>query len=402
MGGPQPQGELKGLARRRVLTIIALMILTHIAFSGGRLALSLFAIELKATAFVVGAVVSLLSLLPMFFSVQVGRWSDRIGIQRPALLATALVTAGILLPGVAPSIAAICAASMLVGSGFMILHIATNNAVGHFSTPETRTQAFSWLAVGFSVSTVSGPVIAGYAIDHLGHARACLVLSVFPCLALMHYLLRPFGPPDANHPHPAANHGGVRELLLDRRIRSVFIVSGLLNMSWDMFTFMFPVYGASIRLSASNIGLVMGSFGVATFVVRLTLPVLFRRMGEWQVLSLGLASAALSFALFPFLATVPTLMALSFILGLGLGATQPMVLSLIHKVAPTGRTGEAIGLRTSLLNASQVFLPLIFGAFSAAAGMLPAFATMAVIGAWGSWFARNTRHRESLETAPIS
>ncbi|MEN9538659.1 MAG: hypothetical protein RLZZ126_894, partial [Pseudomonadota bacterium] len=35
MGGPQPQGELKGLARRRVLTIIALMILTNIAFSGG-------------------------------------------------------------------------------------------------------------------------------------------------------------------------------------------------------------------------------------------------------------------------------------------------------------------------------------------------------------------------------
>jgi predicted MFS family arabinose efflux permease len=280
----------------------------------------------------------------------------------------------------------LCVASVVLGTGFMLLHIGVSNAVGHASTPQTRTQAYTWLAVGFSVSTILGPVIAGYAIDHVGHAKAFLILALFPALTFWVVLARKA---PAQPPTPAsapAQDAHVMDLLRDKPLRAVFIASAFMNVCWDMFTFMAPVYGALIQLSASSIGLIMGSFGVATFVVRLSMPWVNRYLGEWKVLSFALGAAGLSYALFPLVTALPLLLALAFFLGLGLGAAQPMLLSLIHQVAPPGRTGEAIGVRTSFLNLSQVVMPMVFGAFSAAAGMVPAFWVMAAVGAGGSWF----------------
>ena len=152
-----------------------------------------------------------------------------------------------------------------------------------------------------------------------------------------------------------------------------------------------PVQGARIGLSAANIGAIMGTFGVATFVVRLGMPWLSRRLSEWQTLTLALGVTAFVYLVFPLLTALPVLLALAFVLGLGLGSAQPMVMSLIHRVAPAGRTGEAVGVRTGLLNTSQVFMPLLFGAFSTAAGTVPAFWILAMILAAGGVFAGKSK-----------
>ena len=87
-------------------------------------------------------------------------------------------------------------------------------------------------------------------------------------------------------------------------------------------------------------------------------------------------------------------MALMFTLGLGLGAPQPMMLTLLHESAPPGRAGEALGLRTTLINGSQTIMPLLFGAVGAALGMAPVF--WAISGALlaGGVFANHVRRQE--------
>ena len=86
--------------------------------------------------------------------------------------------------------------------------------------------------------------------------------------------------------------------------------------------------------------------------------------------------------------SVPVLMGLAFLLGLGLGACQPMVMSLIHIAAPAGRTGEAVGVRTTVMNASHTVLPLTFGALGALfGGLTPIFWILAVIMGGSAWFA---------------
>jgi MFS family permease len=110
------------------------------------------------------------------------------------------------------------------------------------------------------------------------------------------------------------------------------------------------------------------------------------------LLTASLAIAAASFLLFPLFKQAGLLMATAFLLGLGLGMSQPMVMSLLHNAVPPGRVGEAIGVRMTLVNLSQITVPLLFGALGTAlGGMGPVFWATALLLAGGSWYAKHGR-----------
>ena len=75
-------------------------------------------------------------------------------------------------------------------------------------------------------------------------------------------------------------------------------------------------------------------------------------------------------------------------IGLGLGASQPIILSLLHDAAPPGRIGEVNGMRMTMISTSQWTMPLVFGMLSASTGMLPLFLIVGGGILSGSWFAR--------------
>ena len=70
---------------------------------------------------------------------------------------------------------------------------------------------------------------------------------------------------------------------------------------------------------------------------------------------------------------------MAFLAGLGLGAAQPNIMSLVHSRSPEGRIGEVLGVRLTIIHANQVVLPLIFGAFGSVLGPAAMFWTMAVL-----------------------
>jgi len=62
-------------AQRRLYELLLLTVCLHMAYSGSRITMALFALmELKATALTVGALISLLAALPVLFSVHGGRY----------------------------------------------------------------------------------------------------------------------------------------------------------------------------------------------------------------------------------------------------------------------------------------------------------------------------------------
>ena len=58
-------------------------------------------------------------------------------------------------------------------------------------------------------------------------------------------------------------------------------------------------------------------------------------------------------------------------------------MSLLHSRSPEGRVGEALGLRTTVMNSSHVVLPLVFGAFGSVLGAAAMFWVMAAIAGTG-------------------
>ena len=348
---------------------------------------SLFALQLGASAFTVGLLMALFAVLPMLLSVSAGRLIDRTGPRVPLIAAFAVLALGTAAPFAFPYLEVLFVTTTVVGTAFMVVHIAMNSVFGAHGTPEQRAMNFSWLALGFSVSNSIGPLAAGLAIDGFGHANAFLVLGIFPAVALALVLghKQPLPRPAGGPPGPRR---GVLELLRIRALRNTFVVSLLLAMGWDLYTFLIPLYGARLALAASTIGAVMSTFALATFTVRLVMPFIVRRLRQWVVISSSLAVAGTAYLLFPFVQTVPLLMCLSFILGLGLGCAQPIIMSLLYEASPPGRQGEAVGLRTSLLNGSHTLIPLASGALSVAFGMAPVFWLLAAFLLGGAWFAR--------------
>ncbi|QPF74581.1 MFS transporter [Roseateles sp. DAIF2] len=368
--------------------IVILLVLNHVAFNGSRIAVALFAIKQGASTLTVGSLMAVYALLPALLSVTAGRWIDRGGVNKPMLIGTAGVGLGTLAPFLLPEIGTLYFTAVLVGLAFMLINVSAYHAVGEMSAPEERTVNFSYVALGFSTSTFVAPMLTGVSIDSLGYRAAFLILSLFtvlPLLALWGKLLPEQPRPERKELGP---RGHVFELLRDREVRRLFIAMAILTVGWDIYNFAIPVYGAQIGLSPSQIGIVMGAFAAATFAVRLAMPFIAHRAEPWSLLTVSLLLAGVAYVAMPFTHSVGLLMAITFVLGLGLGAPQPTVLTLLHQSAPAGRAAEALGLRTTMINTSQTVMPLLFGAMGAALGVAPLFWGMAAMMLGGSVFAR--------------
>ncbi len=388
--------------------LIAIAVLTHMAFVAARMTASLYALANNASTFTVGVILALFSLVPMLIALRAGRWLDAVGPRRPTLIGTLLILGGVLLPSAfsyaAADLAPLLVAAALIGTGSTLTMLSIQKVVGDRADPNRRAAAFSWLALGASISGFTGPVMSGLLIDSFGHRATFGVLMGVVLLALaLVWVNRGLLPahegrmsgPEPLHP---------LDLLKHTELRHVLIATALISMSWDLQTFMIPVHGTRVGLSASEIGFVLGCFALATFTIRLAMPWLSRRVTEWQVLTYTLFCATLAFALFPLFSSRMPLMGVAFLLGLGLGAAQPNVMSLVHLHSPPGRVGEALGLRSMIIHSSQVVLPLVFGAFGSVLGAAAMFWTMAALVCTGGIAAvrwgkhrRDPAHRHQTE-----
>lgn len=373
--------------------IMLVTVLTHVVFSGSRVLVALFAIKLEATPLTVGIMMALYALVPMFLAVPAGRMMDRIGVRKPLLLSGIATALSPLVAFFWPGLPSLFIVATLVGTFFSLFHLAVQNATGAIGNAEDRAVNFSWMSLAFSMSGLIGPLLAGFCIDGIGHVWTFLVLSLFPVIPVALMLAGRIHLPEPNSPRGGRGRKRVADLFREPAVVSVFITSAIISISWDLYIFVVPIYGTSIGLSASTIGLILGSFSAATFVIRVFLPRISRTVAPWRVLTMAMLVGAGVYFIFPAVHSAGLLMLLSFVLGLGIGSAQPMVMAVLYDVAPPGRAGEAVGVRTMLVNGSQTVIPLMFGALGTAVGMAPVFLTMATVLGWGAWYARSKRGR---------
>jgi MFS family permease len=147
----------------------------------------------------------------------------------------------------------------------------------------------------------------------------------------------------------------------------------------DLLNFYMPIYGHSIGLSASMIGMILGAHSAAAFVVRLIMPRLIKHATEERLMNACLLASGVIYLLFPLFENAWILMLIAFLLGLALGCGQPLSMILIYERSPENRTGEALGLRMSLNKIVQIGVPLLFGYLGSALGIMSVFWTNAVL-----------------------
>lgn len=376
--------------------LILLTAINHLAFVGVRLTVTLYAVRLEASPAVIGVLMALFAVVGAVTSVGVGRWIDRTGPRKPMLVSMLLMVAGTGLAYFWRDLAALFVVSVVVGTFYNVFFIGQQRLVGEYGRPEDRVANFSHVGLGFAAASFAGPLIAGFAIDLFGHAVAFALLAILPLVPFMVIRLNKLRFPETGKLHArqaGGRTGGVLQLLRGKDLRRIYAVSVLSASVWNIFMFLIPIYGAQVGLSASMIGVIIGSFSLGTIVVRLLVPPLTRRYTPWQLLILAFVFSGICFLGFPAVTGAPMLILFSFFLGLGLGLSGPLSLSLLHDASPPDRIGEVVGLRVMLMNGSQTAVPLFAGAIGAALGVAPVFLVLAAALLAGSYAVRRQWRR---------
>lgn len=374
---------------RELLRLVAAQVCEHSAMTGARLAAPLLALKLGYSAAAVGVLLALYSLAAVFLALPAGRLADRRGLHLPLSLSVGAAALGAALPAAWPVFAVLCISALLLGAAANTLQIALQRHVGRSAHDAAeRKLAFSWIAIAPAAANFAGPLIAGLLIDHAGPQPGDLsgYRIAFAWLALLPlacwWLLRRV-PEAPVAPTPAAIDAGasptVWDLLGLPGLRRVLLANWLQGVAWDSHTFVLPLLGHDRNLEASVIGALMGAFAIAAALIRMALPVLARRFAEWQVIYAATLLAALALLAYPWMEGPIGMGLCSTLLGLTLGAVQPMVLSLLHEVTPPARQGEAMALRSLTMNASSFAMPLLFGSIGAVTGTAGLFWVVAAV-----------------------
>ncbi len=359
--------------RRLFAAIVSLGIANHTVLAGARVAVSLDALSHGATPATVGTLMALFAILPMLLGLWAGRVSDRVHCRVPMIGGCVGLVVATMLPALVPGYPALVVAATLVGFASIVFQVAVQHVAGELGEPAKRAKRFALVALAYSVSGMLGPLVAGFSIDHLGFRATFALLALIPLAPLAILASNRLALPGPVARDADTHRHGAFDLVRRPAMRRVLAINALFAIGWDLHTVFVPIVGARIGLSASEIGTVIAVFGFATFVVRFAMPWVASRVAETSVLAGALFVAAAAYAGFPFATGAPTLAALSFMLGLGLGSGQPMVMALLATRAPPGRMGEAAGLRMSLVQTSAVAVPLAFGAIGSTLGLVPVF-----------------------------
>ena len=390
---------------RRLFLIGAAM---YTACVGCRLTTALAAVHAQLSPAIIGPLMAVFALMPLLFAVRGGKVIDRFGVRTPMMLGALMVVVGAAIAGLFPQAPTFVLAAACIGLGNMAFHLGMQHSAGEMAaSTEERTANFNLLTMGFSISGMTGPPLAGWVIDHAGHAMAFGLLGLLAVgvwLACSRFGFEQHLPQGGRRASGSAPVEAVKsrnplaawrtafELLGAPSFRVLLVSSLLFSAAWDAFQFVIPLHAHRIDLDASSVGLAIAAFSSGSLTVRVLMPWISRWASPSRYIAIAMGLVIVGFSLLPQASHLQALMAISFVLGFGPGVAQPLLMSALHVAAPSGRAGEGSGLRMTLVSLVQISSPVLLGLVAAVLGITAtfyAFSLGAALVALLLWRARN-------------
>ncbi|MEQ1772736.1 MAG: MFS transporter [Burkholderiales bacterium] len=367
-----------------VYGVILMTVLTHSAYKGSKVLISLYALELGAQPWMIGFLFSMYAVFPILLSVYAGKLSDRFGVRFPMLFGACGLLTGLLLPYFWPQLAMLYVSALVAGVCYIFYIVSVQHLIGSFGDGAQRTRNYSLFSLGVGVTALVGPMTTGFAIDAFGHRNTYLLLAAFPLIPIVVLAACVKFLPKPQSPKEKPEGQKVFDLFQNAPLRRVLMTGGIIETGLELFNFYLPIYARSQGLSASQIGMIMGSYAVAMLIMRAGMPAITKRINEARLLSVSLLVTASICLLFPLFSGFGPLACMAFLLGIGLGCGSPLSLILVYNHAPAGRAGEAMGLRQSINKGNETVMPVIFGLVATFTGEAAVFWMNAVLISIGS------------------
>jgi MFS family permease len=314
------------------------------------------------------SVMSLASRLPAG-ALAAGRRSHLVAVGATALFA--LSTAAYALAGDLASFTVI-----RVLNGFAYGVITTVNMallMEAIDQPGRRASATGWYLGWIAAGHAAGGFLSGLMVDHLGYHTAYLLIAVVIVVGLPFSLARGAPPPTARGLAPPARPGSRvpwRAALSLTLLIPAFQGFTLNALSQVMWTF-YPLYGLSVGLTLTVLGVHAGAFSTTSMIARTLVGQIGDRVSYRLIGTLSLFATAALTALVPLFSTFLPLLLLNVLLGaLRAGAlVGSMVAAFEYAGGDARKRGMAAGVYTFASDVAMVGAPLIGGLMAEQIGL---------------------------------
>jgi len=353
--------------------------------------LPFYALELRASPFQVGFLISAFSLAQLVMSPIWGRVSDRYG-RRPALLiGLSSAAAAYVVFAFADSLWLLFVSRLVQGAGGGTTGVA-QAYVADTVEPRGRARALGWLSAATAVGIMFGPVLGsfasgwGKAVPGLVAASLCLVNIAFAWRWLPESR-----PPLAPGEVPPVRTPVIRAAMQVIRQpsspvpRFIWIyAAGMLGFT-AMTSALTLYLQADFGITEQTIGYVFLYMGALSLVMRsVLLGPIVHRVGEQATMRSGTVLLTVGLLLMPLPGHIWGLAAILALIPIGTALLFPATTSLMSQATPRAELGMTMGVAQTFAGLARVVAPLVatytFGALGHGAPFLVAGLVVAGVG----------------------
>lgn len=371
--------EKDNLLNKRLLPVIMLMFVNSLGFTLLIPVLPFVIREHGQSDVVYGLLISAYAAFVFIGSPILGNLSDKYG-RKPILI---ISQAGTLASWVIFGLS-----WFLDGSTWPILIIAlsritdgitggnvsvANAYLSDITTPEERTQAFTYLVVASGTAMLIGPPIGGFSnstsIGYLGTAIVAVLISTITLLAIVFLLKESLSPeertPDVNlSPFYQLNMlAKIRNLSNSQPITQMFVTRLFFSFTLYAYVSIIVLYVIDLfKFNEQQLGiflLFVGSFLIINQLI--VFPPFAKRFSDFSILLIGLILMPIGLVLITLFDSMLLYLISYYILNLGLSFGLPTIKSLLTKLSARKQQGVVMGIDEALTALMGAIAPTIAG-----------------------------------------
>lgn len=361
-----------------LLILFSVVVLDLIGFGIVVPILPFYAEKYGANATVLGLLLMSFAAMQFLFSPIWGRLSDRIGRKKVLLLTMAGSVGGLLILGLANSLALLFAGRIL--SGIFGANISVASAyVTDVTTPENRAKGMGMIGAAFGIGFILGPALGG-ALSVYGYHVPILTAAGLSAVNVVYALFR-LG--ESETPSQGRRQVGLGEVLRIPLVQRLCAINFLFTLGVNQLESIFAFFMADrFHYDARQVAYILAMMALIMVAIQGgMIKRLVMRFGEKRLLTMGSVCLAVAFFFVPEAQSVGLLLVPLAVSAIGRGISQPSLMSLVSRGGDESLHGSVMGTFQASASLARVAGPVLAGLLYDRNQAFPFFLACGLLGA---------------------